>query len=154
MKHNAMLAPALLLLSMMAAGLIVPQTVSAAAVSCSAGVTVINFGGIDPTVATSYNTKASFDVTCTNKGSMSQWVVVCASMANGPYGLTGNKRRLKRSSGAFLPFQFYRGPSHRTIWGAATRVGRVSRLLSGRSNYHPASASHCRLKHTHICPAR
>lgn len=117
MKHNAMLAPALLLLSMMAAGLIVPQTVSAAAVSCSAGVTVINFGGIDPTVATSYNTKASFDVTCTNKGSMSQWVVVCASMANGPYGLTGNKRRLKRSSGAFLPFQFYRGPSHRTIWG-------------------------------------
>lgn len=108
-------------LRLSAALMLMAATISSAhaQVSCSANMSNVNFGAINPLSATASTASATLSYTCTNSNFFSrQYVNVCFNIGDGggAGGTTGafNPRRMNNGASA-LNMQLYNGG---TIWGS------------------------------------
>ncbi len=77
---------------------------------CTFSMTNVEFGTIDITATTPYNTTGSFTYSCT--GDPGQIVRICPS-----FGLNGTPRTMTDPAGEKLAYDLYSDPDHRVVWG-------------------------------------
>lgn len=84
--------------------------------SCTASMTPLNFGNVDPVNNIGLTATASLSYTCTNTSNSTQSTTVCFSIGD-PNGLNINPRWLNNGSNK-LNFQMYQDAARTTIWGS------------------------------------
>lgn len=95
---------------------------SAATTTCSATMTDINFGNVDPTGAL-VNATATLNYSCTYSGGLlgglsGSFVRMCFSIGTGTQGASYNPRIMKNANVDPMNFQFYRDAARTQIWGS------------------------------------
>jgi spore coat protein U-like protein len=95
---------------------------AAAAQSCSANMTNLNFGSVDVTTNTAYSTAATLSITCT--GIASATVTTCTGFGGGSGGINGSGAPRYMASGSnLLSYEIYTDAAHTTVWGSAWTGG-------------------------------
>lgn len=119
-----------LLLAALVATLLVPAP--AAAQTCSASVTDVDFGDPGLLSGTVTDAVATLTVTCTGIPLLTV-VKMCPSIGEGSGGASGSARLLRTTSGQLLGYQLYRDSSRTQGWGAVdnTELGTVPVLTLG-----------------------
>ena len=89
-----------------------------AAVSCTFSITNVNFGTIDLTANTTFDTTATFSATCSG-GPPSGAVQVCPSINAGSGGVaaSGDPRYMLNGT-TQLQYNLFQDSSHTTVWGS------------------------------------
>jgi spore coat protein U-like protein len=87
--------------------------------SCTASISTMNFGTIDLTANTAFDTTANFNVTCS--GTANTTVRVCANILAGDGGAsgTGDPRYLKLGANT-VTYNLFQDGGHSSIWGNYT----------------------------------
>ena len=88
----------------------------AAPASCSFSITSVNFGNIDVTTNTTFDTTATFNATCS--GDKNKTVRVCPNIAEGTGGSSSGNPRLLLSGSNQLNYNLYQNSSRTTVWGS------------------------------------
>ena len=110
-----------------ACGLSVPH--SAMAQTCSFSVSDVNFGTVDLTDGSAYDTSANFTASCSG-GTAGQTLRLCPNLGSGSGGAVGsNAPRTLDSAGNKVGYNLYSDAGLSTQWGAYTGGGTVPSLL-------------------------
>ena len=108
--------PRNLILGVLAFVLVVGAAEVASAQTCSFSITNVNFGNIDVTANTVFDTTATFSANCS--GIAGRRVRVCPSFGLGTGGsITGNPRFLLSGTN-LLNFNLYSNSARTTVWGS------------------------------------
>ena len=91
----------------------------AAAQSCSFGPVTVNFGSVDVTANTVYDTPATLTVNCTGLVTMK----VCVSLGPGTGGATSAANRFLANGANTLRFVLFQNSAAGPIWGSDTWAG-------------------------------
>lgn len=95
-----------------------PRTAHAAdPVICSASISAINFGTIDPSTAGNVDVSADLTWSCTNNTRTDYNATACFNIGNGPLGLNGANRQIQ-GAGGNLDVQIYTDSSRTQVWGS------------------------------------
>jgi spore coat protein U domain-containing protein, fimbrial subunit CupE1/2/3/6 len=90
----------------------------AQSVSCSATMTNVAFGNVDP-LSSQTDANATLDYTCSNSANQTRYATVCFSIGDGAQGGgNSNPRRMQDGAGDPLWFQLYQNAAHTTVWGS------------------------------------
>jgi spore coat protein U-like protein len=110
-----------LLVILLASSLLLPRTAHAAdPVVCTASVSPIDFGTVDPSTAGNTDVSGTLTWSCQNNTKTRYNVTVCFNIGNGPSGLDANNNRQIQGPGGSLGFQIYSDPSRTQVWGSVT----------------------------------
>lgn len=98
---------------------------AAAAPTCTATMSGLNFGDVDLTSGAAFSSNASLSYNCTNDQTSVRYMRVCFNIGNGTaaVGAGGghwNPRVLANGAGTLMNFQLYQGTTA-TIWGSAAQ---------------------------------
>ncbi len=113
----------------------------ASAQSCSMSVDNVNFGTVDLTSNSAYNTTAAYTISCTGGGA-GQPILACPNLGAGSGGANGaNAPRYLASSGNQIGYNLYSDAGRTTVWGAYTGGGTVPEIQITLDNQGDGSAS-------------
>lgn len=102
---------------------------AAAAGSCAFSVGTLNFGTVDLTANTTFDTAVDFEVSCQD-GTPGQDVQVCVNLGTGSGGANGaNAPRYLTRSGSLLGYNVFSDASRSTVWGSYTGGGSPREVL-------------------------
>lgn len=99
-------------------GLLWYRPAHAARVTCTASMTNVRFGTVDP-LSSQTDINATLNYTCTNNTRRTRYVTACFSIDAGAQG--GGKldpRQMQDGAGNTLEFQLYQDPARTIIWGS------------------------------------
>ena len=95
-----------------------PLAAGAQSVSCSATITNVAFGSVNP-LSSQTDANATLEYECSNSASSTRFATVCFSIGDGVQGAANaNPRLMQTAGGADLFFQLYQNASHTTVWGS------------------------------------
>lgn len=97
-------------------GLLWSAAVTAANISCSASMSALSFGTVDPQSSLT-NSNATLTYTCTNSNSKAYSATVCFSLGE-PGGGPTNPRQMDDGAGHILNFQMYQNATYTLVWGS------------------------------------
>ncbi|MEO8459448.1 MAG: spore coat protein U domain-containing protein [Dokdonella sp.] len=97
-------------------GLAWSASATAANVSCSASMSALSFGTVDPQSSLT-NSNATLTYTCTNSNNKAYSATVCFSLGE-PAGGPTNPRQMDDGAGHVLNFQMYQNPTYTLVWGS------------------------------------
>jgi spore coat protein U-like protein len=103
---------ACLAISLVLLGAVAP----ACAQSCNFTIGTVNFGNIDLTANTSFNTSSTFSASCT--GTANTTVRVCPNLDTGSGGSTTGNPRFLLNGGSQLNYNLYQDSGYATVWGS------------------------------------
>lgn len=111
---------ALSVLLLVAAAVSVPRAADAQSISCSATMTNIAFGNVNP-LASQTDANATLNYTCTNSNLLSaRYATVCFSIGDGAQGAgNSNPRLMQDGAGDDLYFQLWQNAAHSIVWGSS-----------------------------------
>ncbi len=106
--------------SLLAAGIAVaPSAVRAQNISCSATMTNVSFGNVNP-LASQTDANATLDYNCANSANTTRFATVCFSIGDGAQGAgNSNPRLMQDGAGDDLFFQLFQNAAHTTVWGSS-----------------------------------
>lgn len=109
------------LLILLAGSVLLPRTAHAVdPVVCTASVSQINFGTVDPSTAGNTDVNSTLTWSCHNNTSNQYFGTICFNIGNGPSGLDASNDRQIQGSGGSLGFQIYSDASRTQVWGSVT----------------------------------
>jgi len=99
---------------------IAPVRASAQSITCSATMTNVVFGTVNP-LSSQTDANATLNYSCTNSSnSATRYATVCFSIGDGAQGGgNANPRRMQDGSGNPLYFQLWQNASRTTVWGSS-----------------------------------
>lgn len=104
--------------------LLAPRVAHAAdPVICSASISTINFGTVDPSTSTSADVTATLSWSCTSHTNQDYNATACFNIGAGPLGLDGSGYRQIQGPGGNLSFQTYLDAARTQVWGSVTTPG-------------------------------
>lgn len=106
----------LLGIAVIAAALAFPSMAHAKPANCSFTITNLNFGTVDLSANTTFDTTATLSVNCT--GNNSTIVRVCPNFAAGTGGSTSGDPRFMLSGTNQLKYNLYQDSARTTVWGS------------------------------------
>ncbi|HVT33241.1 MAG TPA: spore coat U domain-containing protein [Rhodanobacteraceae bacterium] len=137
-----------------------PRGAEAQSITCSATMTNVSFGSVNP-LSSQTDANATLSYTCQNSANQTRYATVCFSIGDGVQGGgAANPRRMQNGAGDPLMFQLWQNAAHTTVWGSTffgvntpvevdvriTRRGSVSgsatlygRVVSGQSTATPGA---------------
>ncbi len=95
-------------------------------VGCSASMTTMNFGTVDPSqTGSAITSTASMQFTCTNNSFYSARVTLCMNIGAGGSagGQTSPWRTMDGPGGTSMQFQLYKNAAHSQVWGSEFTPG-------------------------------
>ena len=92
----------------------------ALAQSCTLAVTGINFSSINLLSGASYDTTATFNISCSNPGLLAATFRICPNIEAGAGGASGAIRQMQNAAAQTLNFQLYQDAARTVTWGSAT----------------------------------
>ena len=97
-----------------------PRAASAQSISCSATMTNVTFGNVNPQ-SSQTDANATLNYTCTNSSLLTtRYATVCFSIGDGAQGGgNSNPRRMQDGAADPLYFQLFQDPTHTTVWGSS-----------------------------------
>lgn len=108
-----------LVLLLLAAVAVMPRTVRAQSISCSATMTNVTFGNVNP-LSSQTDANATLNYTCSNSANSTRFATVCFSIGDGAQGGgNSNPRRMQDGAADPLYFQLFQDPAHTTVWGSS-----------------------------------
>ena len=100
-------------------GLLLAAPHSAHAITCSASMTNVVFGSVNP-LASQTDANATLNYTCTNTVGSTRSARVCFSIGDGTQGAgQTNPRQMQDGAADILTFQLYQNASYSTVWGSS-----------------------------------
>jgi spore coat protein U-like protein len=116
MNHTAIrLCAALLLIGL---GLFWHKPAEAQDVSCTATMTAVAFGTVDPQ-SSQTDANGTLNYTCTNTKNKTRYATICFSVGDGAQGAgQTDPRQMQDISGDVLQFQLYQNASYSAVWGS------------------------------------
>ncbi len=107
-------------LALAAAIAIAPNRAHAQNITCSATMTNVAFGTVNP-LSSQTDANATLNYSCTNSStSATRYATVCFSIGDGAQGGgNANPRRMQDGSGNPLYFQLWQNASRTTVWGSS-----------------------------------
>lgn len=106
-----------LLGTLLTLAMLAPYSVHADPVECSASMSTINFGTVDPTQPGATDVSATLSWSCTSQVNDTYYATVCFNINDGPLGLNAGRRQIA-GPGGNLGFQIYSNASRTNVWGA------------------------------------
>jgi spore coat protein U-like protein len=106
-------------LLLVATALAMPRMAHAQSVSCSATMSNVAFGSVNP-LSSQTDASATLNYTCTNSSLLfTRFATVCFSIGDGAQGGgNSNPRRMQDASADPLYFQLFQDASHAIVWGS------------------------------------
>ena len=97
-----------------------PRTAPAQSISCSATMTNVAFGNVNP-LSSQTDANATLNYTCTNASLLTtRFATVCFSIGDGAQGAgNSNPRLMQDGAGDDLFFQLFQNAAHTTVWGSS-----------------------------------
>jgi spore coat protein U-like protein len=112
---------------------------SAWAQSCTFTITNLNFGNIDLTANTVFNTTGTFTANCT--GNRNVTVRVCPNIGDGSGGSNNLNPRFLLSGSNQLNYNLFQDSAHTTVWGSDVFVGNPPTINIALNNSGTGSAT-------------
>lgn len=104
--------------ALIALGLSAAPPARAQNISCSASMTDVVFGTVNP-LSSLDSANATLNYTCNNSANSTRSATVCFSIGDGAQGAgQTNPRQMQDGAGDILKFQLYQNASHSTVWGS------------------------------------
>jgi spore coat protein U-like protein len=101
-----------------AAAIAWPRGAQAQSITCSATMTNVSFGSVNP-LSSQTDANAMLSYSCQNSANSTRYATVCFSIGDGVQGGgAANPRRMQNGAGDPLMFQLWQNASHTTIWGS------------------------------------
>ena len=109
----------LLVLVLLIAGAALPRVATAQNISCSATMTNVAFGNVNPQ-SSQTDANATLNYTCTNSNNNTRYATVCFSIGDGAQGGgNSNPRRMQDGAADPLYFQLWQDVNHTIVWGSS-----------------------------------
>ncbi len=105
-----------LLCALAAAALVPTMPVRAASLSCAFAISDLNFGTVDLTQNTAFDSTATLTINCSGDAGLA--VRVCPNINAGAGGTATGSPRFMTSGGNSLAFDLYQDASHSVVWGS------------------------------------
>jgi spore coat protein U-like protein len=97
---------------------IAPMRASAQNITCSATMTNVAFGSVNP-LSSQTDANATLNYSCTNSANQTRHATVCFSIGDGVQGGgNANPRRMQDGAGNPLWFQLFQNAARTTVWGS------------------------------------
>jgi spore coat protein U-like protein len=107
------------LLLLLAAVAVLPRTASAQSISCTATMTNVSFGNVNP-LSSQTDANATLNYNCANSANTTRFATVCFSIGDGAQGGgNSNPRRMQDGAADPLYFQLFQNAAHTTVWGSS-----------------------------------
>ena len=107
------------LLLLIAAVMVAPHTAKAQSITCSATMTNVTFGNVNP-LSSQTDANATLNYTCSNSANTTRFATVCFSIGDGAQGGgNSNPRRMQDGAADPLFFQLFQNAAHTTVWGSS-----------------------------------
>ncbi|HVV97760.1 MAG TPA: spore coat U domain-containing protein [Rhodanobacteraceae bacterium] len=101
-----------------AAAIAWPRCAEAQSITCSATMTNVSFGAVNP-LSSQTDANATLSYTCENSANATRYATVCFSIGDGVQGGgAANPRRMLDGAGDPLMFQLWQNAAHTTVWGS------------------------------------
>jgi spore coat protein U-like protein len=108
-----------LMLALIAMLAVMPHGARAQSISCSATMTNVVFGSVNP-LSSQTDASATLNYTCSNSANATRFATVCFSIGDGVQGGgASNPRRMQDGAGDPLLFQLFQNATHSTVWGSS-----------------------------------
>jgi spore coat protein U-like protein len=98
---------------------VAPHAVRAQNISCTATMTNVSFGNVNP-LSSQTDANATLNYNCTNGANSTRFATVCFSIGDGAQGAgNSNPRLMQDGAGDDLFFQLFQNAAHTTVWGSS-----------------------------------
>ena len=109
----------LFVLLLLVAFAVTPRTASAQSIACTATMTNVAFGNVNP-LSSQTDANATLDYNCANSANATRYATVCFSIGDGVQGGgSSNPRRMQDGAADPLYFQLFQNAAHTTVWGSS-----------------------------------